>query len=270
MAPWRLAAPAPPHSCHLRHAPSAIELGPTEPTPRSAAAGADRRANAPGCPRGELLVPAPSLAAYEWIAERVRGLRVADLACGEGYGAAVLARTAAQVVGVDANPEAHEHARLRYRLGNLRFERGLVEEFDQPCDAIVFLQTIDSMSRPRPAVGSLRRRRAPELHHDAQPAHARPARRPEVRQPLAPAGVHPRPASTPSWSRTSRAPSRPASSTPGSCASTSGRQARLGQGPPHPSPHEALLRPPRLPVAIGARHDRRRGSRGPDRGRHRG
>ena len=65
------------------------------------------------------------LAAYEWIAERVRGLRVADLACGEGYGAAVLARTAAQVVGVDANPEAHEHARLRYRLGNLRFERGL-------------------------------------------------------------------------------------------------------------------------------------------------
>jgi SAM-dependent methyltransferase len=88
------------------------------------------------------------LAAYEWIAERVRGLRVADLACGEGYGAAVLARTAAQVVGVDANPEAHEHARLRYPLGNLRFERGLVEEFDEPCDAIVFLQTIEHVSDP--------------------------------------------------------------------------------------------------------------------------
>ena len=57
------------------------------------------------------------------------GLRVADLACGEGYGAAVLARTAADVVGVDANPEAYEHARLRYRRPNLRFERGLVEEF---------------------------------------------------------------------------------------------------------------------------------------------
>src|SRR3954452_21085873 len=58
------------------------------------------------------------LAVYEWIAERVRGLRVADLACGEGYGADVLARTAAQVVGVDANPDAYQHARRRYRRPN--------------------------------------------------------------------------------------------------------------------------------------------------------
>ncbi len=88
------------------------------------------------------------LAVYEWIAERVAGLRVADLACGEGYGADVLAGTAAEVVGVDANPEAHEHARLRYRRPNLRFERGLVEGFDQRCDAIVFLQTIEHVDRP--------------------------------------------------------------------------------------------------------------------------
>ena len=88
------------------------------------------------------------LAVYEWIAERVGGLRVADLACGEGYGAEALARAAAEVVGVDANEEAHEHARLRYRLGNLRFERGLVEEFEGPCDAISFLQTIEHVSEP--------------------------------------------------------------------------------------------------------------------------
>jgi SAM-dependent methyltransferase len=85
---------------------------------------------------------------YRWIAERVGGLRVADLACGEGYGAEVLARTAAEVVGVDANPEAYEHARLRYRLANLRFERSLVEEFRGPCDAIAFLQTIEHISEP--------------------------------------------------------------------------------------------------------------------------
>src|SRR5947209_7159564 len=83
------------------------------------------------------------LTVYEWIAQRVRGLRVADLACGEGYGADLLARSAASTVGVDANPEAHDHARLRYRRENLSFERGLVEEFDGPCDAIVFLQTIE-------------------------------------------------------------------------------------------------------------------------------
>jgi SAM-dependent methyltransferase len=90
------------------------------------------------------------LAVYEWIAERVRGLRVADLACGEGYGAAVLAAAAADVVGVDANPAAHEHARLRYRRANLRFERALVEDFEGPCDAIVFLQTIEHIEAPGP------------------------------------------------------------------------------------------------------------------------
>lgn len=83
------------------------------------------------------------LAVYEWIAARVAGLRVVDMACGEGYGSDVLAGSAAAVVGVDANPEAHEHARLRYRRPNLRFERDLVESFAEPCDAVVFLQTIE-------------------------------------------------------------------------------------------------------------------------------
>src|SRR5579862_8711643 len=84
-------------------------------------------------------------AVYEWIAERVRGLRVVDMACGEGYGSDVLARTAASVVGVDANPEAHEHASLRYVRANLRFARALVESFAEQTDVIVFLQTIEHL-----------------------------------------------------------------------------------------------------------------------------
>ncbi|HET8567145.1 MAG TPA: class I SAM-dependent methyltransferase [Solirubrobacterales bacterium] len=88
------------------------------------------------------------LVVYEWIAERVGGRRVVDMACGEGYGSDVLARTAASVVGVDANPEAHEHARLRYQRPNLRFERDLVEGFAEPCDAVVFLQTIEHVQDP--------------------------------------------------------------------------------------------------------------------------
>ncbi len=83
------------------------------------------------------------LVVYEWIAARLAGKRVVDMACGEGYGSSVLAATAASVVGVDANPEAHEHARLRYVRPNLRFERDLVESFAEPCDAVVFLQTIE-------------------------------------------------------------------------------------------------------------------------------
>jgi SAM-dependent methyltransferase len=88
------------------------------------------------------------LAVYEWIADRVTGVRVADVACGEGYGSDVLARTAGEVVGVDANREAFEHAGLRYRRPNLRFERTLVETFDERCDAIVFLQTIEHIADP--------------------------------------------------------------------------------------------------------------------------
>jgi 2-polyprenyl-3-methyl-5-hydroxy-6-metoxy-1,4-benzoquinol methylase len=88
------------------------------------------------------------LVVYEWIATRTVGKRVVDMACGEGYGSEVLARGAASAVGVDANPEAHEHARLRYVRQNLRFERDLVETFSEPCDAVVFLQTIEHVQNP--------------------------------------------------------------------------------------------------------------------------
>jgi SAM-dependent methyltransferase len=88
------------------------------------------------------------LVVYEWIRARVGGLKVVDMACGEGYGSAVLARTAREVVGVDANPEAHEHARLRYGAPTVRFERDLVETFSEACDAVVFLQTIEHVRNP--------------------------------------------------------------------------------------------------------------------------
>jgi 2-polyprenyl-3-methyl-5-hydroxy-6-metoxy-1,4-benzoquinol methylase len=88
------------------------------------------------------------LVVYEWIAQRARGRRVIDMACGEGYGANVLAGEAEAVVGVDANPEAHEHARLRYRRANLRFERAPVESFAERADAVTFLQTIEHLQDP--------------------------------------------------------------------------------------------------------------------------
>jgi 2-polyprenyl-3-methyl-5-hydroxy-6-metoxy-1,4-benzoquinol methylase len=88
------------------------------------------------------------LVVYEWIRDRVGGLKVVDMACGEGYGTDVLSGQAASVVGVDANPEAHEHARLRYTGPNVRFARDLVETFDEPADAVVFLQTIEHVQNP--------------------------------------------------------------------------------------------------------------------------
>ncbi len=98
------------------------------------------------------------LAVYEWISQRVAGGRVLDMACGEGYGSEVLARSAESVVGVDANPDAHEHARLRYSRPGLSFERGLVETYGaaEEFDAVVFLQTIEHVQDPEAVLGHFR------------------------------------------------------------------------------------------------------------------
>jgi 2-polyprenyl-3-methyl-5-hydroxy-6-metoxy-1,4-benzoquinol methylase len=88
------------------------------------------------------------LAVYEWVAERCAGLRVVDMACGEGYGADVLARRARHVTGVDANPEAFEHARAKYTRPGVRFERAPIESYAEECDAIVFLQTVEHVEDP--------------------------------------------------------------------------------------------------------------------------
>jgi GT2 family glycosyltransferase/SAM-dependent methyltransferase len=55
---------------------------------------------------------------YWLAAELADGARVLDLACGEGYGAAMLAARAVSVVGVDIDPASIEHARHRYPLPN--------------------------------------------------------------------------------------------------------------------------------------------------------
>ena len=101
------------------------------------------------------------LAVYEWIAPRVAGLRVVDLACGEGYGSAVLARAAAVVVGIEPNPEACEHARARYARHGLVFRRDLAETFAEPCDAVVFLQTVEHVADPDAVLAHLREQLAP-------------------------------------------------------------------------------------------------------------
>jgi SAM-dependent methyltransferase len=88
------------------------------------------------------------LAVYEWVAGRCAGLEVVDMACGEGYGVEVLARRARRVTGVEANPEAYEHARLRYGAPGVRFVRDLVERYYERCDAVVFLQTIEHVPDP--------------------------------------------------------------------------------------------------------------------------
>ena len=86
------------------------------------------------------------LVVYRWIAERVRGLDVVDVASGEGYGADALAASARSVLGIEPNPEAFEHARLKYP--RVTFRRDVAETFVAEADAIVFLQTIEHVQDP--------------------------------------------------------------------------------------------------------------------------
>jgi SAM-dependent methyltransferase len=57
---------------------------------------------------------------------------------------------------VDANPEAHEHARLKYGRPGVQFVRDLVERYEEPCDAVVFLQTIEHLEDPKAALDHFR------------------------------------------------------------------------------------------------------------------
>src|SRR6058998_161434 len=63
---------------------------------------------------------------YCVVAELARGRRVLDAACGEGYGSALIAREAVQVVGVDVGTDAIAHAKSRYSMPNLSYVRGSV------------------------------------------------------------------------------------------------------------------------------------------------
>ena len=137
---------------------------------------------------------------------------------------------------MDANPEAYEHARARYRHANLSFRRGLVEEFDEPVDAVVFLQTIEHIHEPDRLLVRIAAVAPGGVHLDPQPAHAGPAWRREIGQPLAPARVRPAPSIGSCWSPTSGASSCSASSTPASCGPTSSR-IRLGWDRVHPALH---------------------------------
>jgi ubiquinone/menaquinone biosynthesis C-methylase UbiE len=59
---------------------------------------------------------------YHFAARWVAGKRVLDVACGEGYGSALLARHAASVVGVDISQQAIDHAKAEYAtLANTEF-----------------------------------------------------------------------------------------------------------------------------------------------------
>mgnify|MGYP001474839898 CR=1 FL=1 len=88
---------------------------------------------------------------YAFARRFVAGRRVLDVACGEGYGSALLAAGAAEVVGVDIAEEAVAHARATYAaMTNLRYEAGSAAALplaDASVEAVVSFETIEHLAR---------------------------------------------------------------------------------------------------------------------------
>ena len=86
---------------------------------------------------------------YAFARRYAAGRRVLDAACGEGYGSAILAGAAREVVGVDIDPATVAHARASYAsVRNLSFVEGSAAKLPLPdasVDLVVSFETIEHL-----------------------------------------------------------------------------------------------------------------------------
>ena len=98
---------------------------------------------------------------YHFASRWVGGKNVLDVACGEGYGTALLARHAARVTGVDLAAGAIDHARREYAaLANVEFvcaDCTLLPLPDSSIDVAVSFETIEHITGQEAFLGELAR-----------------------------------------------------------------------------------------------------------------
>lgn len=103
---------------------------------------------------------------YHFASAFVAGKRVLDIACGEGYGSALLARTAGSVVGVDVSPAAVAHASKAYAdRTNLRYVEGSCTAIPLPdasVDVAVTFETLEHIEGQEAFMAELARVLTPE------------------------------------------------------------------------------------------------------------
>jgi 2-polyprenyl-3-methyl-5-hydroxy-6-metoxy-1,4-benzoquinol methylase len=83
---------------------------------------------------------------YLFACQVVAGQKVLDIASGEGYGSAMLARSAYKVMGIDISPLAVEHSQKKYKHKNLNFGVGSCTDIplkENSVDVVVSFETIE-------------------------------------------------------------------------------------------------------------------------------
>ncbi len=89
-----------------------------------------------------------------------KGKVVLDIASGEGYGSAMLAEHALQVIGVDISAQAVAHAQQRYRGDNLEYRVGscaAIPLADASVDLLVSFETIEHHDQHQEMMQEIRR-----------------------------------------------------------------------------------------------------------------
>lgn len=102
---------------------------------------------------------------YRLASQLVAGKRVLDLACGEGYGAALMALSASRVVGLDLSAEAVRHATSAYPRENLRFLTASVAALpfhSRQFDVVVGFEVLEHVQEQEALVAEARRVIEPE------------------------------------------------------------------------------------------------------------
>jgi ubiquinone/menaquinone biosynthesis C-methylase UbiE len=97
---------------------------------------------------------------YYFAKSLVKGCRVLDVACGEGYGSWILSSEALEVVGVDIAPDAVTHARERYTDSNVSFVEASAAKLpfdDGVFDAVVSFETIEHVTFHKEMMSEIKR-----------------------------------------------------------------------------------------------------------------
>ena len=97
---------------------------------------------------------------YAVVLDVLKDKDVLDVACGEGYGSAMIADVARSVTGVDISIEAVNHASATYKKNNLVFREGSAINLDfrdASFDVVVSFETLEHLGEQEQMLAEIRR-----------------------------------------------------------------------------------------------------------------